>query len=335
MRRLEAITILLLLFASGWIVFRLYGRVQPLGIDFAPVWAASPPIAYDPFAVTKAHPFQVNLLRPFAYPPTALLLFTPFRLLPFELSYPVFAAGGFLFLVWAALRAGSAWWVMISAPVLLLVQVGQPSLWVGGLILAGLSSKDWQLKGLAFGFAVALKPQLCVFLPLLLAFRRDWRSLVTTAATIAILVGIATLTYGASIWSDWIGATHVLVSTVKSNRFLADDIVGGSPVIMSIPATALVWVTRSAEARIQLAAIVGAALLVSPYAMSYELALLAPALACTRAPLFLIASVGLAFGFYLAPTVTLVCALLVVCVTYARRKQAPAGVRTAVVQPGS
>jgi hypothetical protein len=40
-----------------------------------------------------------------------------------------------------------------------------------------------------------------------------------------------------------------------------------------------VWVARKADAATQLALIVGAALLVSPYAMNYELGLLVPALA--------------------------------------------------------
>ncbi len=114
----EAVVVAALASASLWVLY-LLNSFQPLGADFAPVWTAAAHLssAYDIAAITQAQPDFTNLgQRPFAYPPTALLLFAPLGLLPFWFSYAAFTLVGLCLFVWSALRAGAAWWVVVFPP---------------------------------------------------------------------------------------------------------------------------------------------------------------------------------------------------------------------------
>ena len=335
---LEAFTVVLLLCASAALVFLLLNPFQPLAVDFAPIWAAAadPSQAYDTAAITRA---QIPLLemqlgpRPFAYPPTALLPFTPLAAVPFFAAYVIFVSLAYALFVGVSLRAGVPWWVAAFPPVVMLVHVGQPTLLVGGLILAGFLLSDWRLRGLLFGLAVAIKPQLCLFLPVALLIQRDWRTVVLMAAIPSFLAIAATIVFGITIWSEWLTATRELRAFVLSSPSLSASMIHTNPILFAIPAVLLVWFTRTAETATRFSATVGAALLVSPYAMNYELALLAPGVAflSRTKPWMLIAALVLGLAFFAFEMTVLVSVLL--ALLWASRTSAPAGARRTWMTP--
>ncbi|QNP46195.1 DUF2029 domain-containing protein [Sphingomonas sediminicola] len=314
----EAVVVVALASASLWVLY-LLNSFQPLGADFAPVWTAAAHLssAYDIAAITQAQPDFTNLgQRPFAYPPTALLLFAALGLLPFWLSYATFTLAGLWVFVWAALRAGAAWWVVVFPPLLLLAHIGQPSLLVGGLILSGLVFPA--CRGVVFGIAVALKPQLCLFLPLVFLFERDLRGATIAAGVAAALAILATLSFGSDAWTQWIAAARDLVSVATSNPKLSHYMINSDPLLFAVPAFALVWVMRNSEPAFLFAALIGAALLVSPYAMNYETALLIPAFVSRARPSLWIFAVLLVLVCFVSPLPVLVLALLALVLTQAR-----------------
>lgn len=303
---LEAFTVVVLIFGTIALVFLMLNPHQPLAVDFAPLWAASvsPSDAYDTAAIThtQMEVFGMQLgPRPFAYPPTALFLLSPLGSLPFFIAYVVFVSVGFAMFVWTSMRAGSPWWIAVFPPVILLVHVGQPTLLVGGLMLAGFLLSDWRLRGLLFGIAVAIKPQLCLFLPLALLLERDWRTALLTVAAVCGFAIAATGTFGISVWQEWIAATTSLRAFVLSSPSLSANMIHTSPIFFAIPAALLVWANKDADNSVRFSTTVGAALLVSPYAMNYELALLAPAVAsfARKTPWMMIAALFLGLGFFI------------------------------------
>jgi hypothetical protein len=227
-------------------------------------------------------------------------------------AYIVFVFVGLAIFVWAAVRAGSPGWIFAFPPIAMLVHVGQPTLLIGSFLLLGFLLRDWRLRGLLFGLAAAIKPQLCLFVPLALVLDRDWRTILLSAVVVLMLAGAATLTFGSSVWQDWLNAMQSLRALVLSSPSLSANMLHTNPVIFVVPAMLLVWFTRDANASIRLASTTGAALLVSPYAMSYELALLAPAVAwATRInPWMLIASLVLGLAFFVFELAVLVAVLL-------------------------
>ena len=91
--------------ALGWHDTAKLLAYQPLGIDFLPMWAAAhevfvhPHRVYDFVRLTHFEQpqlvhFPFRGLRPFVYPPPALLVFAPFGRAPFALANLVWTAVG-------------------------------------------------------------------------------------------------------------------------------------------------------------------------------------------------------------------------------------------------
>lgn len=273
-------------------------RVQPWGMDFAPIWAAlrNPEIAYDARAISDVLGF--SSLRPFAYPPTTIALLWPLGLLPYPLAYALFALGGAALYVWAGVKAGAPGWTMAFPPVALALHVGQASLLVGSLILFGLLARGIQ-RGVLIGIAISIKPQLCLFLPLALSPRE----LASAASVVLLLALAATMALGPEMWALWLASLEILTATVESRYELTRNLLQTSPFFLAV-ALPILWLTRNADVRMRFGALVGCALLVSPYAMNYELALLAPAVAG-----WLLLSLIVGLGFLVGTPVLLIALL--------------------------
>lgn len=343
-RLLEATTVVLLIVVSIALTLSL-SRVQPAGLDFAPVFAAAsnPSHAYDIASVTQAQSEMFGLQlspRPFAYPPTALLLFSPLGSIPFLLAFVIFVGLAYVSFAAAAIRAGAPWWANVSPPVILLVYVGQPTLVVGAILLIAFCFTDWRWRGILFGVAIALKPQLCLFLPLLMLFRAEWRSLFLAGAVVGGLAAGATLVFGLPVWQQWFHAAGGLLSVVDSNPTLAANTLQTNPILFAIPAFVLVWIIRKSDVPTRFGGMIGAALLVSPYAMNYELALLAPAVAAgARAhPWMMIPMLILGLGFFQFEMTVLLVALLSIvwqAVNLQRRRSESLGHEVAASTPAA
>jgi hypothetical protein len=304
----------LYLAAQGWDHAGRILAYQPLGIDFMPMWAAArevfshPGRVYDFVGLTRfEHPLLAHFrgLRPFIYPPSALLAFLPFSALPFELANVLWTALGVVAICWAMFaRLGSPRVLTLLAlaltPASVLVLVtGQVTFFIAALSVAGLY---WlkprpALAGVLFGLAGALKPQALVLLPLALLATREWRALVVAAATVGLAVIVSALVFGVGAWVEWVAAVPRFQRMVMDAQALERGMITPTALghtlkldagaldvwraMFGLGAAVMVWTvfrgTRDPARR--LAALLGGGLFVTPYAMHYDAALLAPAAA--------------------------------------------------------
>jgi len=322
---------LLLAFTPACAMLALFLKVQPAGIDFSPMWAGGRTALddtarlYDFQHITalQGWPKQGDL-RPFIYPPSSLLLFAPLALLPYWTAYATWmATTGGLYL-WAGRRIGAPWWLLVFPIFWLVVYCGQSTFLIGGLVMAALTLPRRPLvAGVLLGLAAAIKPQMLLFLPLALLAEGRWKTIVA-AGLAGLAMCLATLpVWGLSPWFEWIGAMGRFKDEVLfANPGLVEDMitpyallsrlgVAGAWAWLLAPLTALgVWATfrTSQNPADRTIAVFAAAILVSPYAMHYEAALLAPGVAAYMArldarrwPLYAGVAVVFAIGPAMAP----------------------------------
>lgn len=268
----------------------LLTRHQPLGFDFLPVWTATrldPSRVYDFAYVTLRQDWRIeDGLRPFINPPTALLLLRWLGWLPFGLAYPVFTIGGIALFAFGARRLGAEWPLcLLPVPAVLAALVGQMTFLIGGLVMAALTLRDRPvLGGILLGLVGAIKPQMLVLLPVALLAERNWRMMIATGTTAALLI-LLTLPGGAN-WSDWLRALPQFQAYIADKgRFLSMSAspfahFGAGSWLVTVPlAIAGAWLAfRQDDKALRLWALLGGALLIAPYALNYELTLLIPAI---------------------------------------------------------
>jgi len=280
----------------------LVGRQLP-GADFSCFWAgartalAHPDRLYDFAYVSglQGWPLGPGKLRPFIYPPSALFLFLPFAWPAYWPAYAAFVLSTLGLMAWAARRAGLPAWFVLLPPVAYVAFCGQVTFLAGGLALGGLALRRRPgLAGVLLGLGAALKPQLFLLVPLALAADRQWRTMLVAGLTGAGLSAAAAVVWGPAIWLDWLAALGRFNTVVYQGDpdLVADALTPyavlkahGLPAAVAYllaPAVLLiVWrvFRRSADPADRSLALLGGALAISPYAMNYEAALLAPAVA--------------------------------------------------------
>lgn len=270
---------------------------QPFGADFLPLWTggrADPARLYDFGYITGHQTWRfADHVRPFVYPPSALLLFRPLAALPFWPAYIALTAVSGAFFLWAARKLGADWRLLVAAtPVLLVALAGQLTFLIGALIMTALLLRGRpMLSGVLFGLAGAIKPQLLVLLPMALIVERNWRAFLATGMTAAACVAISLL-FGAS-WTGWLEALPRFNEVVRNDPGLVATTLtpyaqwGAASFLFTIPvALTAIWFSfRHGDPAQRALALLGGALLVSPYAMNYEIALVIPAVLALRKPL--------------------------------------------------
>ena len=287
---------------------------QPAGIDFMPMWAAAreafshPRRVYDFVGLTRfEHPLLEHFrgLRPFIYPPSAMLAFLPFSALPFDAANLVWTGLGLVAILFAMFgRLASPRTLTLIAMALtpasvLVLVTGQVTFYVAALSVAALYwLKDRPaLAGLLFGLAGLLKPQALVLLPLALLATRNWRALAVAGATLAAGVALSTLVLGVHVWLDWIAAVPkfqkmvmnasglergmITPTAIGHNLHLDPGALDAWRAVFALGAAVMAWMVfrRTSDPARRLAALLGGGLFVTPYAMHYDAALLAPAAA--------------------------------------------------------
>jgi len=274
---------------------------QSPGPDFSALWAggraalSAPSRIYDFAYVTALQnwPFGEHL-RPFVYPPSALLLFAPLGALPLGVAYPLWTvATGGLFL-WGSRRVGAPWWIALFPAVWLVAFCGQTTFAIAGLAALALAWRERSITaGVLLGVAAAIKPQLLIFMPIALLAEWRWRSLISAGFTGLLLCGASVAIWGLEPWQAWFAALPRFQTLFETTPGLIEDAITpyawlqrngwstGPTLLLAPVAAALVWLTvrRSDRPADRLIATFGGALLVSPYAMPYEAALLAPGVA--------------------------------------------------------
>lgn len=291
-------SLLLVAISIALLVPRL--RNWPLSPDFTMLWAGAqfaltrPHETYDVAAVTAA---QMTLRPPvgplpFPYPPSALPLLAPFGLLPF---WPAFWFWTLLSVAafWTAARrvTSGLFLVFVSPSVVLELVLGQTTLWIGALLIWGVTFLRHRpfVAGLLFGIAGAIKPQFAILVPVALLAGRHWTAVGGAFAGLAAML-LLSLPFGPFLWTDWtemIGKHPAIVSGYGL------DILGASPMlalkVLGLPlyihvlfAALAIWLVwrafRGDDFKKQVLVLLAATLLASPYAIRYELAMLAPSL---------------------------------------------------------
>lgn len=286
-------------------------RYQPPGIDFMPMWTAAreavrrPSLVYDFVGLTELQtPLLAGFrgLRPFVYPPTTLLALLPLSVLPFWAAYGVWMGAGMAAVVaslrgrWTTERSLVMAGVLLSPPSMLVLATGQITFYVAALSLIALrmlEGRPW-LAGVLLGFAGALKPQALVLIPMAFIFSGAWRPLLAAGLTALAAIAVSALVLGPHLWIEWFAAlprferyvahagrlrVGMITPTALGETlglagpaFLAWRLGFAALAIMMAP---YVFRATPDPAR-RLSALVGGALFVSPYAMHYDAALLAP-----------------------------------------------------------
>lgn|GEM_PF-932265 len=278
-------------------------RFQAPGADYSCFWAGAKTALSDPARIydfdhntaVQGWPLGPGRVRPYVYPPTALLLFAPFALPAYWTGYGLWVAVTGLLFLWAARRIGAPWPLVLLMPAVALVAFcGQVTFLIGGLVLGGLSLRRRPiLAGLLFGLAAVVKPQFMVLVPLALLAEGRWRTLIAAGATGALLALATLLVWGPQIWLDWLAALPRFNALIFHDRGLTEDAItpyaalvstghaGAWALLLAPAAAALVWFgfRRTPDLADRSLLLFGATTLVTPYAMNYELALFAPGVA--------------------------------------------------------
>jgi hypothetical protein len=206
------------------------------------------------------------------------------------------------------------------------VFVGQNGLFFGALLLGGLVALQTRpvLAGVLFGL-LACKPQYGLLLPVALLAAGAWPAIAATAATVAVLSGVATLVFGVAVWPAWIAALPEFSAmfTAQLETFLplmASPAAGlvrlgvGQGVAIAIQAVVTValavavWLLfRRNPGRASCAALLPAVGLASPYVFIYDQPIAVACLAWLfvdrwrRDAAFSLAEVGVMLAALLAP----------------------------------
>ena len=281
----------------------LIGIFKP-GSDWAPLWAAGrlawddPSRIYDFGLIERLQGPVVGLVdfHPYIYPPSALLPIAPVALLPFWISLAVVAACSLAWLAWTSRKAESdPWLVLLAPPVVIAAIVGQTSLLVIGLVVLALSMLEKRefKAGALLAIAALIKPTLLVLAPIGLIAGGHWRALSAALATGVAGALASMLLFGVQPWLDWLQAIPrfqalfadypPLVRNAVSPYAAAVRLGLESQLIIwigAIVAATMVWIgfRRPSSPVTRSALVMGGALLLTPYAMNYELAVFAPAL---------------------------------------------------------
>lgn len=315
--------------------------LQPMGMDFSCFWAGGrvalrdPARLYDFSYVTNQQAWLIGHrhMRPFIYPPSSLEFFLPFATLRYWPAYGLWdlITGG-LFLA-AALRSGARWWVLTFPPIAYVAVCGQITFLTGALITAALTFRSRPLlAGLLFGCAGAIKPQILVLLPVALLADRQWRTIWSTALSAGILAVVSASIWGIGLWQDWLRAVprfqHAAFAIPSLVRTMLTPYAtlaqmgasGAWAYLLVPPVLTCVWLVfrRTQAVPERSLALIGGALLIIPYAMNYEMALLVPAAAALLArtndrrwPAYAIAAPVIGVGFvYCLPALGLFLAIV-------------------------
>jgi alpha-1,2-mannosyltransferase len=300
---------------------------RPLGSDFSDVYAAGSlandghaELAFEPahhFARERAIFGKDTQFYGWHYPPFFLLIAAPLAHLPYLpalLVWQIATLALYLLALRPLLRdvSDTTWLLAALAFPAVFVNLthGHNGFLTAALVACALNILDSRplLAGLCFGL-LAYKPQFGVMIPLVLAATGRWRTFGAAAVTVAVLALAVTALFGAQVWPAFLAGTHftreVVLEQGNTGFYKIQTVFAwarmwgasvpvayGAQALVSIAAAVgLIWIWRSpASAARKGAALCIAMLLATPYALDYDMMMLAPAIA-------LLAAEGLTEGF--------------------------------------
>jgi hypothetical protein len=290
---------------------------RPLGTDFSSFYAAGRLAGQgqNPYDPASLHGMQQAIFGDgtpyyaFAYPPIFLLLAWPISALPYLLSLAVWQVVTFILYLgsmtllkrrFAKALPDGLFYLCASGFTAVFVNVthGQNGFLTAALFAAAialLTERPW-LAGLCFGLAT-YKPQFGLLVPFALAAGGHWRSFAGAAATVLTLAAASALAFGAQIWPEFFAGSNLARQVI-----LEQDGVGYAKMVSVfawlrlwhlplsvayagqalVALLALIAVMRlwrpGCDLRLQGAVLCISTLLATPFALDYDLMLLAPAI---------------------------------------------------------
>jgi hypothetical protein len=321
----------------------LIGPGGKLGsIDFCWIWASGkfavsshPASIYDDatFAAAQSelfYPNRCSFIAHFDYPPTLLLTTWALGFMPYVAAYAVWTVATFLVYesaVFSVIPRAAAPIAAIASPASLKnIQLGHNGFLTAGLIgmsLVLLERRPW-LSGVFLGL-LTYKPQFGVLFPLALLASRNWRALAGATAATLVLGAVTAVAFGYRTWPSFLfslSGRNASLSPDKQIELWLESVYGllhwagaGARLAWTVhllaavgaaSAVCAVWAKPIPHA-LKAATLCIAAVLVSPYALPYDLCILSIAAA------FLIKD-GSARGFLAGErTIVLICAVLLYC----------------------
>jgi Glycosyltransferase family 87 len=293
--------------AGTWII----GKTGlPIYTDFATIWIAglqalhgNTAVLYDPAELYKV---EAALFEPasffypnWPYPPTFFLLVAPLGLLAYRWAFIIWdlvTLLGSLAVVYLIVPRRTAIALALAAPFtawnFLAAYNGFLTTSLLGASLLSLERRPI-LAGVFIG-CLSYKPQFGILLPVALLASRQWRAIVSAAATIAVLAGLSLLVFGAGVWEAFPGQITAQTSLnlptgpegnwryLQSLYGLTRVLHGGAGLawlvqgFTTLGAAVIVWLVWRSEVSYALkaATLSAAALLATPYVFAYDMAAL-------------------------------------------------------------
>jgi hypothetical protein len=310
--RLLLLLALALIALGGFQVWSML-RLEPLGMDFLPLWTAGrmvwtePGKVYDFAAVTAAQAWlpQPHFAwpRPYVDPPTTLLLLAPLGRLPFGMAMAVWSALSLgVFATASARLAGRnpalAAVVATALPcVVIAATAGQTVVLAAGLLVLAVLELERRprLAGALLAMAGIVKPAAVVVAPIALVACGALEALASAAVVAAGAAALSTVFFGAERWSEWLASLPAYQRLIESIPGLGSAIIspfgvarglslpGAAPImlaaIFAVGGGWLAWAAfrRAADPARRTGALAVGGLLAAPYSLCFDATLIAPA----------------------------------------------------------
>jgi len=296
---------------------------RPMASDFDPFWsgarlalAGHPASAYDGDAIRAEEDTGAQLPRAtvllYQYPPTFLMLCLPLAMLPYLPALFLFLGSSAAAAILCLRRILPQGWarlpILVMPGTIINCVIGQNGLVstaaFGGAVL--LLERFPILAGACLGI-FACKPHLAVCVPVALGAARRWRAFIACGVTAIGLTLMSWAVLGGGAWSGffatlWVSRavlqspqTGPKVITVYEAIRLSHGSIGlaglaqGAACLVCVALVARVAIKRPGP-KAEMATVIAAAILCTPYAMDYDLA-------CLSVPIAWLASEAMRTGW--------------------------------------
>ncbi len=295
---------------------------RPLASDFDAFWsgahlaaAGRPQDAYDLrlLGVTEAAGAQtLGQLFYYLYPPVWLLLCLPLGVLPYIVALPVFLLSGYAAMVaWLRCLLPRPWPILtvLAFPAALLnAVIGQNGFVTAGCFAGGMLWLERRpgIAGMCLGLLV-IKPHLAVGVPVALLAARRWRALGACALTAMGVLALSWAVLGTAAWMAFLAASSFIGSRLFDpgiarkliSVFEGVRLLGGGAALAAVAQAVAASLALACVARVawrrpgagpEIAMLVTASMLCTPYLMDYDLV-------CLGVPMAWLASCGVRRGW--------------------------------------
>ena len=290
----------------GFEILKMVFAERPMFPDFVSFWSAGffavQGAAVEAYNYELLNSFQFEVFGqgelPFLYPPTWLMMISPFSMLPYRPSALLFEALQVVALAVACrylLHDRAILWILIVFPTVISGIIhGQNAVLNTALLAGALGALDRDrpvLAGILIGF-LSYKPQLGILIPFALLAGREYRAFASAAVTTLLFAATSWIVFGTEVWRafietiafarDWLESGHTPANKYASILGWLRQFGVGNTAGMIVQVgfalasfVAVIWSWRQdLPMTIKGSLLVIGACLSTPYLLDYDLALL-------------------------------------------------------------